>query len=141
MKTTTVPVSAPQWFIIDAEGQSLGRLATKAAHLLRGKHKPSFAPHQICGDQVVVVNAGKLNFGWRRLQQKEYIKHSGYLGHQKAISIKDLLATHPERVVELAVKGMLPKNRLRNELLKRLHVFPGVDHTHTAQQPQPFPLA
>ena len=140
MRTTTVPVSAPQWFLVDAAGQSLGRLATAVAHVLRGKHKPSFSPHQLCGDQVIVINAKDLRFGGRQLQQKEYRSHSGYLGHLKATRLKDMVAKQPARVIELAVKGMLPKNKLRPLQLKRLHVYAAAEHKHEAQQPQPLPL-
>ena len=140
MKTSTLPVSDPAWHIIDAEGQTLGRMATKIAHLLRGKHKPSFSPHQLCGDTIVVINAGKLAFGQRKLLQKEYVRHSGYLGHIKSTRLDKMLEKHPERVVEIAVKGMLPKNRLRAQMLKRLHVYANEEHSHAAQKPVPLSL-
>lgn len=140
MKTSTIPVSAPTWIIIDASGQTLGSIATTAAHRLRGKHKPTFAPHQLCGDHVIVINASDLALEQRKLQQKTYYKHTGYLGHLKATSLKEMLEKHPERVIEHAIKGMLPKNRLRTQMLKRLHVFAGAEHTHEAQQPEPVSL-
>jgi len=140
MKTTTVPVSAPVWHIIDAEGQTLGRIATKIAHMLRGKHKPTFSPHQLCGDQIIVINAGSLSFEQRKLMQKEYVSHSGYIGHIKAVKLKDMLEKHPDRVVTTAVKGMLPKNRLRNEMMKRLHVYVDAEHNHAAQKPTPLSI-
>jgi len=140
MKTSTLPVSAPKWYIIDAEGQTPGRIATKAAHVLRGKHKPSFSPHQLCGDQVIVINATNLKIGQKKMMQKEYISHSGYLGHLKAIKLKDLIEKTPERVIEKAVKGMLPKNRLRTPMMKRLHVYAEGEHKHEAQKPTSLSL-
>ena len=140
MKTSTLPVTAPTWYIIDANEQNLGRVATKAAQVLRGKHKPSFSPHQVCGDTVIVINAGKLTFTPKKLLQKEYISHTGYFGHVKSIRLTDQLIKHPERVIELAVKGMLSKNRLRAQMLNRLHVFAGAEHVHAAQKPVPLPL-
>lgn len=141
MKTSTTPVSAPKWLIIDAEGQTLGRLAAKAAHVLRGKHRPDFSPHQLCGDHVIVVNASKLKFEQRKLMQKQYVKHSGYLGHLKSTSLAKMMETNPEMVIEKAVKGMLPKNKLQAEMMKRLHVFTDAEHTHEAQQPTPLTVS
>ncbi len=140
MKTSTTPASAPVWYVIDADGQTLGRVATKIAHVLRGKHKPAFSPHQLCGDTVIVINAGKLSFSQRKLLQKEYVSHTGYFGHVKSVRLAHMLEKHPERVIELAVKGMLSKNRLRAQMLKRLHVFAGADHQHAAQKPVPLSL-
>ena len=140
MKTTTVPAPVAQWHLVDAEGQSLGRLASKVAHILRGKHRPTFSPHQLCGDHIVIINAQKLELNQRALTQKEYRSHSGYIGHLKAVKLKDLFAKQPERVIEQAVKGMLPKNRLRASMLKRLHVFGGSEHEHSAQKPVPLSL-
>jgi len=138
MKTTTVPAQAPKWVLIDAAGQPVGRIATTIAHMLRGKHRPSFSPHQLCGDCVVVVNADKLAFDPRKLAQKEYVKHSGYLGHIKMTSLQKMMETKPEQVIELAVKGMLPANRLRTQMIKRLHVYKGTEHPHEAQKPVPI---
>lgn len=140
MKTTTVTPEAPAWLVIDAEGQSLGRMAAEIAHVLRGKHKPSFSPHQLCGDHVIVINASKLAFTQKKLLQKMYYSHSGYLGHLKATPLDEMMQKHPERVVEKAVKRMLPKNRLRADILKRLHIFAGAEHTHAAQKPTPLSL-
>jgi len=141
MKTSTIPVSAPKWYIVDAEGQVLGRIAAKIAHMLRGKHKPSFSPHQICGDEIIVINAAKLSFEARKLSQKEYISHTGYIGHLKSEKLKDTLIKYPERVIERAVKGMLPKNRLRDPMLKRLHVFADSEHPHAPQKPVSLTLS
>ncbi len=141
MKTTTIPTQAPEWFIIDADGQTVGNVATKVAHVLRGKHKVTFSPHQLCGDQIVVINVSKLSIGARKMLQKEFITHTKYFGHMKFQRMSTLFAKKPERVVELAVKGMLPKNRLRAQMLKRLHLYTGAEHNHEAQQPKPLSLA
>lgn len=141
MKTSTIPVSAPAWHIVDAEDQILGRLASKVAHILRGKHRPDFSPHQLCGDHVIIINAAKLKFEQRKLKQKQYVKHSGYLGHLKSTSLSKMMETHPERVMEKAVKGMLPKNKLQAQILKRLHVYNDAEHIHTAQQPTPLTVS
>jgi len=138
MKTSTVKPSAPKWLLVDAEGQSLGRLSAKVASVLRGKHKPSFSPHEIHGDHVVVINAGNLQFHPTKLYRKKYYKHTGYTGNLKTTSLKAALEKDPTKVIERAVKGMLPKNRLRNEMMKRLHVFAESDHTYSAQKPAPF---
>jgi len=140
MKTSTPPASAPTWYVVDADGQVLGRLAARIAHVLRGKHKPSFSPHQLCGDEIIVLNAAKLAFEARKLAQKEYVTHTGYFGHLKVEKLKDAISKHPERVIEHAVRGMLPDNRLRNGMLKRLHVFADGEHPHAAQKPVPLPL-
>lgn len=138
MKTSTIPVSAPKWHIIDAEGQSIGRIAAKAAHVLRGKHRVTFSAHQLCGDHVIFTNISKMAINPSKLLQKEYFSHSGYMGHSKAIPLKRMLETHPDRVIMKAVQGMLPKNRLRAQMLKRVHVFTGSEHTHEAQKPTPL---
>jgi large subunit ribosomal protein L13 len=140
MKTTIVPVSAPTWYVIDADGQTLGHIASKVAHMLRGKHKSSFSPHQLCGDEIVIINAGKMAVEQRKLLQKEYVTHSGYLGHIKSMRMSDMLIQHPDRIIERAVQGMLPKNRLRGRMLNRLHVFADAEHKHAAQKPVPLPL-
>lgn len=123
------------WHVIDAEGAVLGRIATEAAHLLRGKHKPTWAPHFDLGDHVVIVNASLLAFSPRKLADKTYYRHSGYPGGIKSESLEHLLARDPERVVRLAVRGMLPKGPLGRRQLKRLRVYGGAEHPHTAQQP------
>lgn len=129
------------WHVIDADGAVLGRVATQVAMLLRGKHKPIWAPHLDTGDHVIVVNASKLDVGLRKAKQKQYRRHSGYPGGLRSESLEHLLARNPERVVRLAVRGMLPKGPLGRRMLKKLRVYAGPTHPHTAQQPQPRPLA
>jgi large subunit ribosomal protein L13 len=129
-----------QWHVIDATDVVLGRLATTAAGLLRGKHKPIFAPHIDTGDFVIVVNADKIALSGSKLEQKKAYRHSGYPGGLRAVSYSDLMAKHPERVVEKAVKGMLPKNTLGRKTLSKLKVYAGPDHPHQAQQPQPYEI-
>jgi large subunit ribosomal protein L13 len=141
MKTSTVPAEAPLWVLVDAEGQSLGRVAARIAHVLRGKHRPSFSPHQLCGDHVVVINAAKLALTQKKLMQKQYRRHSGYIGHLKTKSLGKMMEESPEKVMQLAVKGMLPANRLRPEMLKRLHIYTDAEHTHEAQQPTSLSLS
>ena len=128
-----------EWHVIDATDVVLGRLASHAATLLRGKHKPTFAPHVDTGDFVVVVNAAKVAVAPSKLDQPRY-RHSGYPGGLKTVTVNDLLERRPERLVELAVKGMLPKNTLGRAQLKKLKVYAGPDHPHAAQKPQPFEI-
>ncbi len=127
-----------QWYIVDAEGKVLGRLATEVARILRGKHKPSFSPHIDGGDFVIIVNAGRVSLTGKKLEQKIYYRHSGYPGGLRASTAKHMLETKPNNIVQLAVKGMLPKNRLGRELLRKLKVYPGPEHPHQAQNPQPL---
>ncbi len=129
-----------QWHVIDASDVVLGRLATQAATLLRGKHKPTFAPHVDTGDFVIVVNAGKVALTGNKRQTKMAYRHSGYPGGLRAVSYNDLLAKRPERAIELAVRGMLPHNRLGRQLIKKLKVYAGPEHPHAAQQPKPFEI-
>ncbi len=129
-----------KWFVIDAQGQTLGRLATRVATVLRGKHKPIYTPHIDCGDYVIVVNAEKINVTGQKLDQKMYYRHSGYPGGLKQVTLRRQLQTHPERVIEAAVRGMLPKNRLGRKMFKKLKVYDGPDHPHQAQQPEPLDL-
>jgi len=129
-----------EWFVIDAEGQTLGRLATRIATILRGKHKPIFTPHVDCGDFVVVVNADKINVTGQKLDQKIYYRHSGYPGGLRQVTLRRRLETFPERVIESAVRGMLPKNRLGRKMYKKLKVYAGPDHPHEAQQPKPMDI-
>lgn len=129
-----------EWFVVDAEGQTLGRLASRIAPILRGKHKPIYTPHMDCGDYVIVINADKVRVTGRKLDQKMYYRHSGYPGGLKSISLRDQLAKHPERVIEAAVKGMLPKNKLGRRMFKKLKVYTGDSHPHQAQQPKPLEL-
>ena len=140
-----MPTSMPKeseiqrkWFVVDADGQVLGRLATRVATILRGKHKPTFSPHLDVGDHVVVINAEKVQFTGRKLQDKQYRWHTGYIGGLKEVSAETMLRTHPERVIEWAVEGMLPKNRLGRAMAKKLKVYRGAEHPHDAQQPQPL---
>lgn len=128
-----------QWFVVDAAGQTVGRLATRVARVLRGKHKPSYTPHVDCGDNVVVVNADRVVFRGNKEQQKVYLRHSGYPGGQRATTPERLRAKHPERILEHAIKGMLPKTKLGRAMYRKLHVYPGAEHPHAAQQPQDFP--
>lgn len=127
-----------KWFIVDAEGEIVGRLSSKIAHVLRGKHKPSYTPHVDTGDYVIIINAEKVRFTGNKMFDKEYLSHSGYPGGQKSIVPKDLLAKKPRAVLEKAVKGMLPKNRLGRAMYKKLFVYEGPEHPHEAQQPEPF---
>ncbi len=127
-----------EWFVVDAEGQTLGRLASRIAPILKGKHKPTYTPHLDCGDFVVVVNADKVRVTGRKMDQKFYHRHSGYPGGLTSISLRDQLAKHPERVLQSAVKGMLPKNKLGRRMMKKLKVYASDTHPHEAQQPKPL---
>lgn len=127
-----------KWFVVDASGQVLGRLATRLATILRGKHKPIFAPHVDVGDHVVVVNAEKVHLTGRKLQDKIYRWHTGYIGGLREVNAEKMLRMHPERVIEWAVQGMLPKNRLGRAMVKKLKVYRGADHPHQAQRPAPL---
>ncbi len=129
-----------QWHVIDASDVVLGRLASQVAMLLRGKRKPIFAPHMDTGDFVIVVNAEKVALSGSKLQDKRAYRHSGYPGGMHSMAYSELLAKHPERVVEKAVKGMLPKNSLGRNVLRKLKVYAGPDHPHQAQQPTPFTI-
>ena len=129
-----------QWHVIDASDVVLGRLASHAATLLRGKHKPIFAPHVDTGDFVIVVNAEKVALSGRKLEQKRAYRHSGYPGGLRAMTYGELMSRHPERVIEKAVRGMLPKNSLGRSMLRKLKVYAGPDHPHQAQKPVPFEI-
>jgi large subunit ribosomal protein L13 len=129
-----------EWFVVDASGKTLGRLATEVARILRGKHKPIYSPMIDVGDYVIVVNAEKVRVTGRKLTQKFYYRHSGYPGGFKQISLRDMLARHPTRVIEYAVWGMLPKNALGRRMFKKLKVYAGPDHPHQAQNPKPLEL-
>ena len=128
------------WHVIDASDVVLGRLASHVAVLLRGKHKPIFAPHVDTGDFVIVVNASKVALSGSKLEQKQAYRHSGYPGGLREVAYSDLLEKHPERVIEKAVRGMLPKNSLGRSMLRKLKVYAGPDHPHAAQQPQPMEI-
>lgn len=128
------------WYVVDADGKTLGRLATELARRLRGKHKPEYTPHVDTGDYMVVVNAEKVRVTGNKLQDKMYYRFTGYIGNLKSMNLEKLLATHPERVIERAVKGMLPHNPLGRRMFKKLRVFAGPEHSHTAQQPKPLDI-
>ena len=129
-----------QWYVVDAEGEILGRLAAKVAYVLRGKHKPEYTPHVDCGDNVIIINAEKVVLTGNKLTDKEYIRHSGYPGGQKVETPAEMLEKHPERIIEHAVKGLLPKNRLGSELFRNLKVYVGSEHKHEAQNPTKLDL-
>ncbi|MGD8905084.1 MAG: 50S ribosomal protein L13 [Anaerolineae bacterium] len=131
---------ARNWYVVDAEGETLGRLASRIAPILKGKHKPVYTPHLDCGDYVIIVNAEKVRVTGRKMDQKFYYRHSGYPGGLRSISLKDQLAKHPERVLQAAIRGMLPKNKLGRRMLKKLKVYAGDSHPHQAQQPRPLEL-
>jgi large subunit ribosomal protein L13 len=126
----------PQWYLVDAKDQILGRLSSRIASILRGKHRPQFSPHQDFGDHVVVINAEKIRLTGRKEEQKQYFRHSGYPGGVKETSIARIRATKPEHIIEHAVRGMLPKNKLGRKLARKLHVYAGSEHPHHAQQPE-----
>ncbi|WPL14549.1 50S ribosomal protein L13 [Thiorhodovibrio litoralis] len=128
------------WHLVDAEGKTLGRLATEVARRLRGKHKPTYTPHVDTGDYIVVVNAEKIRVTGNKLENKMYHRHTGYIGNLRSTSLAEMLARHPERVLEAAVKGMMPHNPLGRAMLKKLKVYAGTEHRHAAQQPQPLEI-
>lgn len=140
MKTTTVPVSAPHWHLVDATGQTIGFLSSKVAHVLRGKHRPSFSPHQLCGDHVIIINAAKLGVTPEKGRRKSYFDHTGRLGSGSITSLAKMMEENPTKVIEMAVYGMLPKNRLRPQMLKRMHVLAGAEHKYAPQKPKPLDL-
>ncbi len=133
--------SCKEWYVIDAEGQTLGRLASQIAHILKGKHKPIYAPHYDVGDFVVVVNAAKIHLTGNKMGQKSYFRHSGYPGGEKYTSVAVMLQRHPERVLQFAVKGMLPKNSLGRQMISKLKIYADGTHPHMAQQPKELKLA
>lgn len=141
--TTAMPREADverKWYLVDAQDKVLGRLATQVATVLRGKHKVTFAPHVDVGDHVVVINAEKVHLTGRKLTDKTYRWHSGYIGGLREVSAERMLRSHPERVVEWAVQGMLPKGRLGRAMAKKLKVYRGPEHPHAAQKPEPLPV-
>lgn len=129
-----------RWWLVDAADKPLGRLATEIARVLRGKHKPMYTPHLDTGDHVVVVNAERVRLTGRKADQKTYFRHSGYMGGEQHIPFRRMLASHPERIIELAVKGMLPKNALGREMRSKLKVYAGPAHPHQGQQPAPLDI-
>ena len=143
-----MPTSMPKereiqrkWFVVDANGQVLGRLASRVAAILRGKHKTTFTPHLDVGDHVIVVNAEKVHLTGRKRTEKRYRWHTGYIGGLREVRAETMLSTHPERVIEWAVQGMLPKNRLGRAMARKLKVYRGAEHPHEAQQPATLPQA
>lgn len=129
-----------QWVLVDAAGQTLGRLASVVAKLLRGKYKPNFTPHVDCGDNVIIINAEKIHLSGNKWNDKVYIRHTGYPGGQRITAVRELLSKHPERILEKSVKGMLPKNRLGAELFRNLKVYAGSEHDQQAQKPKTIDL-
>lgn len=138
MKDTYMPTKATikrDWYVIDAEGETLGRLASKAANILRGKHKPTYTPNMDCGDYVIVINASKVNLTGNKLTDKIYYDHSGYTGGLRERTAKVMKESYPEEMIERAIKGMLPKGRLGRQMYRKLFVYRGSEHPHQAQQP------
>ncbi len=129
-----------KWWLIDAEGKTLGRIATEIATLLRGKHKPEYTPHVDTGDFVVVINAEKVRLSGNKLSQKMYYRHSGYYGNLRSFTAREMLEKHPEELIKHAVKGMLPKNTLGRHMFKKLKVYAGSEHPHEAQQPEEYKI-
>jgi len=129
------------WYVVDAAGKTLGRLASEVAFRLRGKHKPEYTPHVDCGDYIIVINAEKVAVTGNKLRDKKYHHHTGYMGNLKTIGLDKLLQRHPERAIEYAVKGMLPKTVLGRQMYRKLRVFAGANHPHTAQQPKTLDIA
>jgi large subunit ribosomal protein L13 len=127
-------------YVVDADGQVLGRLAARVASILRGKHKPTYSPHLDTGDFVIVVNAGKVKLTGNKLEHRTYFSHSGHPGHAKYVAVKTVMETRPQEVVRRAVRGMLPKNKLGRKMFKKLRVYAGPDHPHAAQRPEPLEL-
>lgn len=143
MRTTYMAKPAEverKWYVVDAEGQTLGRLASEVATLLRGKHKPTYTPHVDTGDHVIIVNADKVRLTGKKLQNKKYYSHSGYPGGLKVKTAADMLNQRPEKMLELTIKGMLPHNRLGRKMIKKLHVYRGSEHPHAAQKPEKYDL-
>ncbi len=137
-KSANETIVKRDWYVVDATNLTMGRMATRIAHVLRGKNKAYYTPHFDCGDYVIVVNSGKVVFTGNKLEDKEYLTYSGYPGGQKAETAKNLLARRPNVAIERAVKGMLPKNRLGRAMYKKLFVYEGAEHPHEAQQPKPL---
>lgn len=142
--TTTVSTKPAEvrreWYVVDAEGKTLGRLASELARRLRGKHKPQYTPHVDTGDYIVVVNAEKIRVTGNKLKDKMYYRHTGYIGNLKSINLEKLLDKAPERAIQSAVKGMMPRGPLGREMLRKLRVYAGPEHRHAAQQPQPLEI-
>lgn len=135
-KSANTETSGKKWLLVDAEGQTVGRLASEVAKLIRGKHKPNFTPHADCGDNVIVINAEKVSFSGTKLVNKEYVRYTGYPGGQRILTAQEILQKHPQRLIEKAVKGMLPKNTLGRQLYTNLKVYVGSEHKQEAQKPE-----
>ncbi len=140
MKTSTIKPSAPRWVILDAKGQSIGKVAVKAATLLKGKHLPTYSAHQLCGDHVIVINVAEVALPPKKSLRKTYHRHTGFPGNMKVTSLGIMLEKKPTYVIEHAVKGMLPSNRLAIQMMRRLHVFADATHPYDPQQPITLPL-
>ena len=125
-----------KWYVVDAEGQTLGRFASEVAKILKGKHKPEYTPHVDCGDYVIVLNCGKIKVTGNKATQKVYRHHTGWVGNLKEVSYQEMLKKHPDRIITHAVKGMLPKNSLGRQMIKKLKVYTGSEHSHDAQKPE-----
>jgi len=141
MRTTYITKPAQverKWYVVDAAGQTLGRLSSEIAKVLRGKNKPIFSPYADAGDYVIVINAEKVAVTGKKLDQKEYLRHSAWVGSLKRTTLRDMLAKRPENVIEHAVRGMLPKNSIGRQMFKKLHVYSGPEHAHQAQKPEPL---
>ena len=135
-KSANTETSGKKWLLVDAEGQTVGRLASEVAKLIRGKHKPNFTPHADCGDNVIVINAEKVSFSGTKLVNKEYTRYTGYPGGQRSLTAEEMLKKHPQRLIEKAIKGMLPKNTLGRGLFRNLKVYVGAEHNQEAQKPE-----
>lgn len=135
-KSANKETAEKKWLLVDAEGQTVGRLASEVAKLIRGKHKPNFTPHADCGDNVIVINAEKVSFSGTKLVNKEYVRYTGYPGGQRILTAQEILQKHPQRLIEKAVKGMLPKNTLGRNLFTNLKVYVGPEHKQEAQKPE-----
>lgn len=134
--SANVETADKKWLLVDAEGQTLGRMASKVAKLIRGKHKTNFTPHADCGDNVIVINAEKITLTGNKMATKEYLRYSGYPGGQRSTTAQEMMDKHPTRLIEKAIKGMLPKNKLGSQLYSNLKVYEGSDHKHEAQKPE-----
>ncbi len=128
------------WYVVDADGKTLGRLASQIAHVLRGKHKPAYSPHMDLGDHIVVINAEKIRVTGRKAEQKVYHRHTGYPGGLRTTTYEEMLNKHPDRILRTAVKGMMPNNVLGRQMFKKLRIYAGPEHEHAAQQPKPLDL-
>lgn len=142
MKTSfPKPAQTPSWYVVDAADQVLGRLSTKIANVLRGRHRPSYVAHYPAKDHVIVLNADKIKFTGDKVEQKIYYRHTGYLGHLRQTTLKRMNEKNPAKALELSIRGMLPKNATRDHTMKQLHVFVGTEHTYASHKPTPLPLS